>query len=347
MGDLDGAIAEYHKAIEIDPGLDLAHNNLGATLRRKGDLDRAIAKFKTAIALAPRYALAHYNLGSALHEKRDLDGAIAAYQKAIEFDRNLAQAHYGLGNAWRDKGDLERAIAEFHKAIEVDPDYPEAHCNLGHVLRDQGRFTEACEELRRGHALRTKRPGWNYKSEEWVRVCERLVELDNKLSAVLNGAAEPAGPAERVEFAQLCRRYKRLHAAATRFYTDAFATDSKFAADLRRQHRYNAACSAALAAARRAEDAQHLPDKAVAMLRRQALGWLRDDLVLYAKLAESEDPAARQMVRERMQHWQQHADLASVRDATALDRLADDERATWRRLWADVAALRKKVEKPQ
>jgi hypothetical protein len=39
--------------------------------------------------------------------------------------------------------------------------------------------------------------------------------------------------------------------------------------------------------------------------------------------------------------------LAGVRDKEALARLPDHERASWRRLWADVAALLKKVtDKP-
>ena len=103
---------------------------------------------------------------------------------------------------------------------------------------------------------------------------------------------------------------RRLHAAAAWFYAGAFAADPKLTTDLRRQHRYNAACSAALAAAGQGEDARNLPDKARLMLRRQALT-----------------------------RWQQDADLAAVRDKAALDLLPDDERQPWRRLWDDVAAL--------
>ena len=36
-GDLDGAIAEYRKALAINPDLADAHNNLGVALEAKGD----------------------------------------------------------------------------------------------------------------------------------------------------------------------------------------------------------------------------------------------------------------------------------------------------------------------
>ncbi len=114
-------------------------------------------------------------------------------------------------------------------------------------------------------------------------------------------------------------------------------------ADLNKQHRYNAACSAALAAAGQGEDARLLPDKVVVMFRRWALGWLRDDLRALAQLAEQNNPAVKQAIQQRMAHWWNDPDLACVRDRSALDRLSDQERAAWRSLWRDVDELPKRV----
>ena len=44
-------------------------------------------------------------------------------------------------------------------------------------------------------------------------------------------------------------------------------------------------------------------------------------------------------MRQRLAHWQQDTDLASVRDQEGLAKLPEDERQQWRRLWDDVAAL--------
>jgi tetratricopeptide (TPR) repeat protein len=342
--DLDGAIRAYQKAIVLDPGLAMAHYGLGLALYAKQGLAEAIAAYRQAIELDPKLAGAHTNLGLALRAKKDLDGAIAAYRQAIELDPKLASAHYNLAHVLSDKGDVDGAIAAYGKAIEIAPDYAEAHCNLGHALRNQGRLVEALEELRRGHALGSQRPGWPFPSADWVRQCERLVNLDRKLPAVLSGEAEPADATERLALGQLCGQYKRRYAAAVRFYADAFAADGKLTDNLDQQHRYHAACSAARAAAGQGEDAKRLPDKARLMLRRQALAWLRDDLAAYRKLAERDAAAGKQLVRERMQHWQRDADLASVRDPQALGQLPEDERRQWHQLWEEVATLLKKVE---
>ena len=44
--------------------------------------------------------------------------------------------------------------------------------------------------------------------------------------------------------------------------------------------------------------------------------------------------------------WLEDSDLSSVRDPEAVNQLPEDERPAWRQLWQDVAALRKKVDRP-
>jgi serine/threonine-protein kinase len=348
-GQLDEAIRECRAAIDLDPKEAGPHNNLGIALNKKGDLDGAIAEFRQAIRLAPTDAALRYNLGLALYAKGDLDGAIAEYRKAIELDPKYALAHFGLGRALRAKGDLDEAIAAYGQAIALAPDYPEAHCNLGHALRAQGRFAEALDELRRGDALGRQRPGWTYPSADWVRQAERLVELDRRLSAVLGGQGGPANDAERLALAQLCAEpFKKNYTASARFYAEAFAHDAKLADDLQQQHRYNAACAAALAGCGQGEDARALPDKERLRLRRQALDWLKADLTAHAKLVERDDPAAKPMVRQCLKHWRQDADLAGLRDPEAVEKLPPHEREAWRALWAEVEALlRKAGEQPK
>ena len=82
-----------------------------------------------------------------------------------------------------------------------------------------------------------------------------------------------------------------------------------------------------------------MPDKVRLMLRRQALGWLRDDLAVYTRLAKRDDPKAKEFVRQRLELWQQGDALASVRDRKALEQLPDDERRQWRQLWDEAARL--------
>jgi tetratricopeptide (TPR) repeat protein len=62
-GDLDKAIEEYKKAIELNPNYLQAHMNLGAAYIGQKKYDQAIDEFNTVVKLNYYYGTAHYNLG--------------------------------------------------------------------------------------------------------------------------------------------------------------------------------------------------------------------------------------------------------------------------------------------
>jgi serine/threonine-protein kinase len=339
------AEAAYHKAIAVKPDYAEAYVNLGSTMRQQGKPVEAEAACRQAIALKPDYALAYFNLGAALDRQGKYAEAEAAYRKAIALKPDLAEAYVNLGAALARQGEYSESEAAYRKAIALKSDSAEAHCNLGGVLQRQGQFTESLAAYRRGHELGSKQSGWSYPSHQWVREAERLVELDKKLPAILQGEVSPANSDDAIALAEMCQQYKQRHVSSTRLYAEAFTAQPNLAADLNQQHRYNATCSAALAAAGQGEDARLLPDKVVAMFRRWALGWLRDDLTAYTKLAGQSKPAVKQFIQQQLTHWRSDPDLASVREPQALDRLPNNERAAWQALWRDVDELAKRVAK--
>lgn len=164
-----------------------------------------------------------------------------------------------------------------------------------------------------------------------------------KLVAFLKGELRPADGQARLDLA-LVAQAKALPHTAAGLDAAAFAAEPNLADDLQAQHRYNAACVAALAAAGRGEDAAKLDDPERARLRRQARDWLRADLARYTKQLERTTPADRAWVRQHLLHWQKDTDLAGLRDAAALANLPADEPKAFAQLWADVAALLLKAE---
>jgi lipoprotein NlpI len=117
-GDFEGAIADYNRAIELDPKYAAAYSNRGNAKQAKGDLDGAIADCNRAIELDPKDAMAHKNRGVAKKSKGDLKGAIADYTRAIELDPKYAAAYFHRGIAKQAKGDLKGAIDDINGAIE-------------------------------------------------------------------------------------------------------------------------------------------------------------------------------------------------------------------------------------
>jgi tetratricopeptide (TPR) repeat protein len=340
-GRLDEALNECRRAVELDPKDAKAHQNLGNALLAKGRWDESIDESRRAVEFDSKLALAHSNLGVALLAKGRLDEALDESGLAVEIAPTVAMFRYNLGNSLLAKGRLEDAVVEYGKAIDLKRDYAEAHCNLGRALQRQGGFAEALVALKRGHELGAARADWHYPSAQWVRQCQRLVELDALLPAVLNGSAAPADADVALGLVCVCRFTERF-AAAARLSAEVFAADPARADDRRTGARYDAARCAALGGCGRGDGAPP-GDAERARLRAQAHAWLRADLSGWAKAAGAADPSAAADVRAVLRSWREDAALAGIRDADSLAMLPEPERAAWRQLWADVDALLEKT----
>jgi protein O-mannosyl-transferase len=151
---LEEAIAQYRKALEIDPDYAEAHTNLGMALAACGRLNEAIASYLKALEINPNVAKAHNNLGNALDSSGKPDEAMPHFERAVELDPNLAEARNSLGNALREHGRVDEAMLQYEKALEIRPDYDSAHNNLGIALAGLGRLDEAIIHFRK--AIETK-----------------------------------------------------------------------------------------------------------------------------------------------------------------------------------------------
>jgi tetratricopeptide (TPR) repeat protein len=344
QGDVKGGIACYHKALELDPKYAHAHHNLGLALQAQGDVKGAIACYCKALELEPKYTDAYYNLGNALLAQGDVKGAIACFTKAIKLAPKDAKAHYNLGNALYAKGDLAGARASYKRALDLDPKHAPAHGALGQALLGQGAFKEARAATQ--EALQLLPPGDPLRPfvTQQLQACQRLLDLEGRLPALLAGDDQPADAVEELDLAVLCHRLKKRYRAAVRFYQGAFAAQPKLTLEEQSDHRYGAASAAALAAAGQGTDAGKLDAKQKTRLRQQALAWLRDNLKEYAKHLEGADAKTRQALQQILQHWQKDTDFDSVRGKEALAQLPEAERTAWQQLWADVAALLKKTQ---
>jgi len=92
LGRVDDAIAECHKAIEVDPGFGNPYNDIGSYLIAKGELDTAIEWLERA-KRAPRYEPRHF-------------------------------PYMNLGRLYAAKGMVLQAIREFEGALEINPEEP-------------------------------------------------------------------------------------------------------------------------------------------------------------------------------------------------------------------------------
>ena len=148
-GRTDEAIAEYEKALRIQPASAETYYNLGNAFAERGLVDEAIARYQAALALKSDYAEAHDNLGIALASRGRIDEAIWHYRKTLEIKPDDAEADNNLGAVLLACGRTGEAIAAYRRAVEVKPGSPEARKVLGIALAAGGRTDEAIAQFQK------------------------------------------------------------------------------------------------------------------------------------------------------------------------------------------------------
>ena len=121
-GDLDGAIADFNSAIQLNPKDDAPYYNRAQAKKLKKDAAGAVADYTRAIELGSTNPAAYNNRGNARAENNDWDGAISDYTRAIELKSDYARAYYNRAVARKEKSDANGAAADFKRARQLDPE---------------------------------------------------------------------------------------------------------------------------------------------------------------------------------------------------------------------------------
>ncbi len=111
-----------------------AYNDLGYAYLQQGQLSNAVANFEKALVIQPRYPEAYYNLGCAFLNNKQPDEAVDCFQRALAIDSNVATIHYKLANALMQLGRYADSIAEYRQALRLRPAMDEAANNLAWLL---------------------------------------------------------------------------------------------------------------------------------------------------------------------------------------------------------------------
>ena len=332
MKSLESSLAIKRKLAEDNPGVpefqsDLVGNlgNIGLLLIRTGKPAEAIEPTESALTIARKLAKGH-------PESPDLASSLGGLLS------NRAIIDLKAGRFEEARARLREAVGWHRKALASNPANPIYRLfltySLDHLItaaRGLGDAEGLAEAERDLAKFRDSDPA--------------MAALDARLAAFLRGDQPPKGGADRLQLAS--RAYEKvLHATAARLWGEALAADPKLGDDRQAGHRYNAACSAAIAGTGGGRDEPKPDEAARTALRAKALGWLGQELSAWREFAGAGGPGNKGLVAQTLVHWKDDSDLAGVRDGAGLDKLPEDERTAWRALWDGVETLHKNVGKP-
>ena len=148
------AIDLIGQALQHNQRQAVAYSNLGLAQKKLQRLPEAIANFDRAIALQPNFAPAHYNRGLAFQGLRRWAEALASFDQTIALQPDNAEAYANRGDVLEELKRLDEALASYDKALALRPDLVEAHAFRGLVLTGLQRYAEAVDSFDRAVALR-------------------------------------------------------------------------------------------------------------------------------------------------------------------------------------------------
>ncbi len=190
MGDIQLAIGEYGKSLDIDSTMAeayyergemniLGRNDLAAVSDLKNAIKyapkeskylvaladyyyhnketyAAIDYLKSALKIAPQDPEVHYKLGIVYNYVGDINSAKKQFMKALDLSYNNPKPMVGLGNAYYQNGDNKRAIQFYLRAIRIDPHYGDAYEAIGALYQSEGQYDKAITAYREAAEFMSK-----------------------------------------------------------------------------------------------------------------------------------------------------------------------------------------------
>ena len=144
-----------NKALSLEPNLGDGYWIRGRHYRNTGQLDMAVADLEKAIEINPNNALAYRYLGTIFFVKRNYIQALSNLKNAEKLERGneLTQLFSDIGQVYISVGDFDNGEKYFKESIRLQPNFIEGYQNLIWAEIRQGKFQEALRFATRLNSL--------------------------------------------------------------------------------------------------------------------------------------------------------------------------------------------------
>jgi tetratricopeptide (TPR) repeat protein/peptidoglycan/xylan/chitin deacetylase (PgdA/CDA1 family) len=147
-GDFRGALVEFQKAVDLDPALIKAWENLGWAQHRLGDDREALRIWATVLKLEPGNVDTWNAVGDVRLAASSWREAAAAFERSLERKKDQPDARLRLGQAYEQLGRLDDAAAQYRLILRRKPMDLKAIVRLSDLEEGRGRWDAAEAPLR-------------------------------------------------------------------------------------------------------------------------------------------------------------------------------------------------------
>jgi uncharacterized caspase-like protein/tetratricopeptide (TPR) repeat protein len=135
QSDLKSAHALFSRALNEDGGYSLAAFNLGQVSQLLGDEEGSLKAYRRAVEIDPTYVDAWRQYAAVLIERGDADEAIRQLTEVLRLDASSDEAYALMSRAYWDKGVWTRSVEYADKAIALKATNAQAHLWRADALR--------------------------------------------------------------------------------------------------------------------------------------------------------------------------------------------------------------------
>jgi tetratricopeptide (TPR) repeat protein len=150
QGNTNGAIAQYRKAIAINPHLPGIHFELAELLHTSTDeavKKEAEQEYRAALLENPQDEKAILRLAELDAQKGNREQSYQEYTKAVALQPADADAKLGLAKTLIEMNQSDKALALLEEAVQLEPTNATAHYRLATLYRKMGRADDAKREM--------------------------------------------------------------------------------------------------------------------------------------------------------------------------------------------------------
>jgi len=150
QGNTNGAIAQYRKAIAINPHLPGVHFELAELLHTSTDdavKKEAEQEYHAALLENPQDEKAILRLAEIDAQKGSREQSYQEYTKAVGLQPADADAKLGLAKTLIEMNQSDRALALLEETVQLEPTNATAHYRLATLYRKMGRADDAKREM--------------------------------------------------------------------------------------------------------------------------------------------------------------------------------------------------------
>jgi tetratricopeptide (TPR) repeat protein len=211
-GNLDQAIEEYKKVIELTPNNSEAFSTLALMYGAKGLIAEAVGAYERSLELRPDNKETMRALGTLCRDNNMFVEATHIYERLYQMDNNDPQAirslawlylkleaypkaidmnkrilslepesigeRLNLAIAYEKNAQPESAVVQYEKVLEVQPENSQLYCNLAFLYSDAKKAAQAVEVAKKG--LQSK-PNDGCLICAWAKALEKMADYEGAI----------------------------------------------------------------------------------------------------------------------------------------------------------------------